>query len=258
MELPTNKRIEYIDALRGATMILVVYSHIAYWCLGSEHFGYNDIFIKFRMPLFFFISGWVFYKTNRKWNIENIKEVIKKKFLVQIIPFLIFLTLFLCFSNSPLCSKSCLDDKYGYWFTFSLFEYFIIYIIACVLFNKLGATKGEGFVIVFLLLLSCAAFYYEQVQYTIGAENLRKALSLLSFTKIKYIIFFGFGTVVRKHFNGFIQYTDKNAMMTIFITAFSVLILFPIAFTAYSGDTRSPIPVISVHSVGNLQYRRQS
>ena len=26
----------------------------------------------------------------------------------------------------------------------------------------------------------------------------------------------------------------------------------------YSGDTRSPIPVISVHSVGNLQYRRQS
>ncbi len=28
--------------------------------------------------------------------------------------------------------------------------------------------------------------------------------------------------------------------------------------SAYSGDTRSPIPVISVHSVGNLQYRRQS
>jgi hypothetical protein len=29
-------------------------------------------------------------------------------------------------------------------------------------------------------------------------------------------------------------------------------------WAAYSGDTRSPIPVISVHSVGNLQYRRQS
>ena len=27
---------------------------------------------------------------------------------------------------------------------------------------------------------------------------------------------------------------------------------------AYSDDTRSPIPMISVHLVGNLQYRRQS
>ena len=28
--------------------------------------------------------------------------------------------------------------------------------------------------------------------------------------------------------------------------------------TAYSGDSRSPIPMISVHSVGDLLYRRQS
>ena len=27
---------------------------------------------------------------------------------------------------------------------------------------------------------------------------------------------------------------------------------------AYSGDSRSPIPMISVHSVGDLLYRRQS
>ena len=29
-------------------------------------------------------------------------------------------------------------------------------------------------------------------------------------------------------------------------------------YTAYSGDSRSPIPMISVHSVGYLLYRRQS
>ena len=28
--------------------------------------------------------------------------------------------------------------------------------------------------------------------------------------------------------------------------------------SAYSGDSRSPIPMISVHSVGYLLYRRQS
>ena len=31
-----------------------------------------------------------------------------------------------------------------------------------------------------------------------------------------------------------------------------------LAETAYSGDSRSPIPMISVHSVGDLLYRRQS
>ena len=31
----------------------------------------------------------------------------------------------------------------------------------------------------------------------------------------------------------------------------------PLTF-AYSGDTRSPIPMISVHSVGDFLYRRQS
>ena len=30
------------------------------------------------------------------------------------------------------------------------------------------------------------------------------------------------------------------------------------ALFAYSGDSRSPIPMISVHSVGDLLYRRQS
>ena len=29
-------------------------------------------------------------------------------------------------------------------------------------------------------------------------------------------------------------------------------------YGAYSGDSRSPIPMIAVHSVGDLLYRRQS
>ena len=34
--------------------------------------------------------------------------------------------------------------------------------------------------------------------------------------------------------------------------------LFDVKIVAYSGDSRSPIPMISVHSVGDLLYRRQS
>lgn len=89
-----TKRIEYIDSLRGFTMILVVLNHVAAYCLGintaegSVHF----YLMQFRMPLFFFISGFVLYKKDFKWNIKNSLEFINKKIFVQIIsPFVFYL-----------------------------------------------------------------------------------------------------------------------------------------------------------------------
>ena len=43
-----GRRIEYIDAMRGLTMILVVYSHICHFCLGDSLLGFNRIFFLFR------------------------------------------------------------------------------------------------------------------------------------------------------------------------------------------------------------------
>ena len=61
-----NKRIEYIDALRGLTMILVVIAHINSYTFKAENvFEYTSLtgFLSlFRMPLFFFVSGYIAYK----------------------------------------------------------------------------------------------------------------------------------------------------------------------------------------------------
>ena len=62
-----RKRIEYIDAMRGFTMVLVVLTHVSSFGLGmygSDTFSYSKIFAEFRMPLFFFVSGFVLYKSN--------------------------------------------------------------------------------------------------------------------------------------------------------------------------------------------------
>ena len=75
-----TKRIEYIDAMRGFTMLLVVYSHILVFSYENTliydlHAGglnligagegnaltFNSLFVLFRMPLFFFISGFIIY-----------------------------------------------------------------------------------------------------------------------------------------------------------------------------------------------------
>lgn len=55
-------RIQYLDCMRGFTMILVVYSHLVI-------FGYqvdgrnlmNGVFLLFIMPLFFWVSGYLAY-----------------------------------------------------------------------------------------------------------------------------------------------------------------------------------------------------
>ena len=51
------ERIRYIDALRGFTMLLVVFGHVMMTTFGIG--GYNTVigcfFLTFRMPMFFFM-----------------------------------------------------------------------------------------------------------------------------------------------------------------------------------------------------------
>lgn len=65
-EPSTTKRIEYIDALRGFTMILVVLQHVATfgWELPLGAPNIHTYLAQIRMPLFFFISGFVLYKAS--------------------------------------------------------------------------------------------------------------------------------------------------------------------------------------------------
>ncbi len=58
MIVSSPKRIEYLDAMRGFCMILVVYAHLGSQTSISDLFG-NNIFMTFRMPLFFFLSGFL-------------------------------------------------------------------------------------------------------------------------------------------------------------------------------------------------------
>ena len=226
-QIPQN-RIGYIDALRGMAIILVVYFHIAAYGFGSYELGHNDIIERFRMPTFFFISGWLFYKTGRIWNRHTIRSIIHKKFMVQIIPTIVFMLLYLTIFDL-LDVSSFGSDKKGYWFTFVLFEYFVIYIMAEAIFNRQDSAMGETRVFVVILILSIAAFYYAKY-YTRYATDLgvwKDILGFLSFVKIRHVIFFWFGTFVRRHFERFIQLTNHSYVTAIMIGIFTAIIVWP-------------------------------
>ena len=232
MEQVKTNRIGYIDALRGMAMILVVYFHIAAYGFGSYEIGYNDIIERFRMPTFFFISGWLFYKAGRIWDRQAIVGMIRKKFMVQIVPTAVFMLLYLVMFNL-LEVGSFGSDKKGYWFTIVLFEYFVIYILSEALLNRQDSFKGELRVFAGMIILSASAFYYAKYysRYATELGVWKDILGFFSFVKIRHIIFFWFGTFVRRYFSRFIQLTDNHYAMALFMTLFTAGIVWPVIFS---------------------------
>ena len=146
-------RIEWLDAMRGFTMILVVAYHVA-------QFGFMEnektsaalpFLVLFRMPLFFFVSGFLAYKANFVWNIKNTLPLVGKKLHVQIIPAVIFLCIFIIFKSKlsfwdGIMTALKSPTKNGYWFTWVLLQMFLIYYAISIVAHKILPTPpvSEG------------------------------------------------------------------------------------------------------------------
>lgn len=90
---PTKKRVQFIDAMRGFTMFLVVFGHVFVFGLGygEEESVLSSFFITFRMPMFFFISGYIGFNAIEKCNFDFYRLNLAKKSFVQLVPTIIFL-----------------------------------------------------------------------------------------------------------------------------------------------------------------------
>ena len=125
------------------------------------------------------------------------------------------------------------SDKKGYWFTFVLFEIIAIYVILEAFLNKRDTTKGEIMVMIIIFLLSVSAFYYAKyyTRYSEELGNWKTILGLISFVKIRHIVFFWFGTIVRKNFDKFVQITDSLYLIAAMTILFIALCAFPSIFS---------------------------
>ncbi len=224
--MSTTKRIEYIDAIRGFTMILVVAVHVYSLCFmqgnATEYdLSYNNFFGLFRMPLFYFISGFVFYKLNRHWDYATLKKFISNKIRVQLFSTLIFFLLF-CFLYQKEIINSLFDtQKAGYWFTFILFIYFILYIgidkTICWI-NHKNAFNNISIITSFIVGLLLYFFINNGLLLNILAPQ---TTTLLSFTKWQYFIFFSFGCYIHKYYDSFLKIQNikfvKGGILLLFV-----------------------------------------
>lgn len=213
-------RIEYIDALRGFTMFLVVFQHVATFCwhLGKG-ISVHDYCIQVRMPMFFFISGFVMYKASVVWNWKQVKSFFKKKIPVQLISPFIFFCAFVYVSGYSFVDSNFDASKVGYWFTFVLFVYYVIY--ATIRFFVRSNWSD-----LILLLVGCALFAIVSPQIYKAIPIPGNVKQFLCMPNWYYFIFFVMGTLAKKHFSRLERVLDNTYLLAVCILVFFLVNVF--------------------------------
>lgn len=210
-------RIRYIDAMRGTTMLLVVFSHVMIFSLGlTGESIVNSFFVTFRMPMFFFISGYIAYKSNEEWNFLTYNKLMKKKAVVQLIPTIIFFSLYRFSKAQSPVDFFIHHGSCEYWFTVVLFLMFFIYYSVSFLFKE-SYIKD-----IVLVLCAITTFALIPFTYDIYAQNEISEFYNLSV----YLQFFVFGVLCRKYNERFFSLLDYDYVKAIIIALFVLCFCF--------------------------------
>lgn len=231
--MQVTKRIEFIDAMRGFAMLLVVFSHIAYFgypasfhsvlpadvsTMEGRMLSFNDLFVIFRMPLFFFISGFILYKKDYPWDRHNSWSFFLKKAKVQLIPTVFFLLVYTYIMDGSFLEALFHPAKWGYWFTISLFEYFVIYILYRMLCNLIHKRDGADVLLLVMALLLHFLSTYTGLRFLHMLDT--PVCDLLGLTQLGYFLFFAIGTLIKKHYDKVQSLLDNGSAMALVILLF--------------------------------------
>lgn len=210
--------------MRGFSMILVVFGHVLLMMgFPTDSTVLGSILLTFRMPLFFFVSGFFAFRIMEKWTIQMTKTIMKRKIQAQVISTVFFYTLFqLCHNDSPLLF---LHDGFSwFWFTVVLFQMFLIYSILAIVEKLLG----KSFIVTPILVTLSVLLFICHVK-NLGIDNcLSTVLSWYYLTE--YFQFFVIGILSRKYYSLFTSILESNKFRTFVIIAYIVLLFISYGF----------------------------
>ena len=88
----------------------------------------RDALAAFRMPLFFFVSGYFSYRVAKAWTGPKLRSVLGKKVCAQLLGTALFASAFAyCFGHDVVHVLSDLGG-WGFWFCIVLFQMFLLYV----------------------------------------------------------------------------------------------------------------------------------
>lgn len=221
-----KKRLVYIDCLRGFSMIFVLYQHLLTFSLDVPPSWFADIVRSFRMPLFFFISGFVSYKALFDWNLQNFGKIQLKKLRGQLFPTIVMFFIFCSLHGGHYTEGAFGREKTGYWFTLVSFEIYLTYSIVNLLLHKV---KNKNIV---LLILAVMAIGITCVWYTIGDYETNYKGKWFEFFSLayysRYFLYFIAGIFVKSKMETFHTLLENKWLnFAVFVLAFVLPVIFP-------------------------------
>lgn len=227
MNCELTKRLSWLDALRGFTMILVVAYHVAQVSFHETEktSAALPFLVLMRMPLFFFVSGFLAYKADFSWTVPNALRLTWKKFKVQVIPTLVFMIIFVIFKMKGdfldgFTRLLVSPTKGGYWFTWVLLQMFIIYYVGCYVINKVSPLKDNVRGALLFVAWAVSVFAYETLYlprvFTYHKDLFFDYSSLIQ--TIRYMQFFLLGNIVRRYWDKVERLFDTSWFFPLTVT----------------------------------------
>lgn len=205
-------RIGYIDAMRGFTMVLVVFFHALLFMHpdAADSSPVSSVLMSFRMPLFFFVSGFFAYRAADRWTSEVTADIMVRKIRAQILCATVFFMLYqYVWGLDP---WAFVHTGYNYfWFTIGLFQMFALYVAL----NLVSRLTRRDITVPALVALSAAAALSGLVTFGPGVGQ------VLAWHKVvQYFPYFAAGILARRYRAAVAQLLDDDRFRTCVILLF--------------------------------------
>ena len=193
-----KNRLEYIDAIRGLAILLMVMGHAIAWsyedwnviCIFNQSQPSNimaggfvwQVIYSFHMALFFMVSGYL--SGDSVITKENVFKKLKNKSQRLLLPYL--------FTGCLLYAMTYTWE--GYWFLLSLYEMSIIWIVINPILNRINTRRSFFVDLLFLFVIYVLLRLLTLTLSTMSIGNANLG------TFIKYYLPFSFGVLMRRHY----------------------------------------------------------
>lgn len=222
--------------MRGLAMLLVVVGHVFYFSFkDTDNVLFRILSLEIQIPLFFMVSGFLV----RMPKCDYLSFFRKKTFLLCV-PATIFMTIYAWIYDYNYVSAWIDDYKQGYWFTFTLFEFIVLYAMLKLISRKMKLslnTEHFMFIIVAIILLFASVL-------CMRIENQYFIIPLFGLLHLKSFVYFILGVILAERQ----MLCDNISPMKLRGTAL-LLICFLFHFYTYKGSCVSRIGSYTLYTL---------